>query len=155
MTAGQSRRHAGPGCAARNHATVHSRRDDGEGRLRSRFGFTLVEVLVAMLILVVGMLGSLIGVMAASDHNLGNSLRNEAMRIAQEHLEDIRTGPFLSIAPAVSLVQRQIRKSSYTFTATTGVQTSGTLRQVTVTVQWSYKGRSRSYVAETIVRSRV
>lgn len=108
-----------------------------------------------MLILVVGMLGSLIGVMAVSDHNLGNTLRSEAMRIAQEQLEDIRITPFASIeSSGPSPVQRQIRKSSYTFTVRTEVQTSGTLRQVTVTVQWDYKGRTRSYVAETIVRSR-
>jgi len=109
-----------------------------------------------MLILVVGMLGSLMGVMVASDHNLGNTLRSEAMRIAQEELEDIRVKPFLSIAASgPSDKPRQIRKHSHVFRVTTGVQTTGTLRKITVTVQWYYKGRTRSYVAETMVRSRV
>ncbi len=46
-------------------------------------GFTLVEVLVSLMILALGMLATVIGIMAALDHNLMNEMRNDAMKIAQ------------------------------------------------------------------------
>jgi type IV pilus assembly protein PilV len=118
-------------------------------------GFTLVEVLIAMLVLLLGMLSSLVGVMAAGDYNLGNALRNEAVKIAQEQLEDTRVGRYDSIAPASFQIQRQVRKTPQNFQVTTTVTTNDTLRQVSVNVQWTFKNRSRSYTAETIVRQRV
>ena len=118
-------------------------------------GFTLVEVLVAMLVLLLGMLGSLVGVIAAGDYNLGNALRNEAVKIAQEQLENTRVGRYDLIAPASFQIQRQLRKNPQTFQVTTTVTTNDTLRQVNVNVQWTYKNRTHSYSAETIIRQRL
>jgi type IV pilus assembly protein PilV len=114
-----------------------------------------VEVLVAMLVLLLGMLGSLVGVIAAGDYNLGNALRNEAVKIAQEQLENTRVGRYDLIAPASFQIQRQLRKNPQTFQVTTTVTTNDTLRQVNVNVQWTYKNRTHSYSAETIIRQRL
>jgi type IV pilus assembly protein PilV len=118
-------------------------------------GFTLVEVLVAMLVLLLGMLGSLVGVIAAGDYNLGNALRSEAVKIGQEQLENTRVGRYDIIAPTSFQVQRQVRKTPQNFQVTTTVTTNDTLRQVNVNVQWTFKNRTHSYSAETIVRQRV
>jgi type IV pilus assembly protein PilV len=118
-------------------------------------GFTLVEVLVAMLVLLFGMLSSLVGVIAAGDYNLGTALRSEAVRIAQEQLEDTRVGRYDLIAPASFQIQRQVRKTPQNFQVTTTVTTNDTLRQVNVNVQWTFKKRTHSYSAETIIRQRV
>lgn len=118
-------------------------------------GFTLVEVLVAMLVLLLGMLGSLVGVIAAGDHNLGNALRSEAVKIGQEQLENTRVGRYDLIAPTSFQVQRQVRKTPQNFQVTTTVTTNDTLRQVNVNVQWTFKNRTHSYSAGTIVRQRV
>jgi type IV pilus assembly protein PilV len=107
-----------------------------------------------MLVLLVGLLGSLMGVMAAADYNLGNTLRNEALKIAQEQLENLRVGPYDTIAAANTQVQRSIRKAVYPFQVTTTVTTNDSIRQIGVTVQWTYKNRTRSFAAETIVRQR-
>jgi Tfp pilus assembly protein PilV len=114
-----------------------------------------VEVLVAMLVLLFGMLSSLVGVIAAGDYNLGTALRSEAVRIAQEQLEDTRVGRYDLIAPASFQIQRQVRKTPQNFQVTTTVTTNDTLRQVNVNVQWTFKKRTHSYSAETIIRQRV
>lgn len=120
-------------------------------------GFTLVEVVIAMLVLLVGMLGSLVGVMAAADHNLGNALRDEAARIAQEQLEKARTGQFALVVNANFTVARQVRKTLYPFQVTTEViaeASSSSLRLVRVTVQWTFKDTTRSHISETVIRQR-
>jgi type IV pilus assembly protein PilV len=120
-------------------------------------GFTLVEVMISMLVLLIGMLGSLVGVMAAADHNLANALRDEAVKIAQEQLENARTGQYALIVNGTVPVQRQMRKTLYTFQVTTNVTSGGpsnSLKLLTVTVQWTFKNATRSHLSETIVRQR-
>ena len=120
-------------------------------------GFTLVEVMISMLVLLIGMLGSLVGVMAAADHNLANALRDEAVKIAQEQLENARTAQYALVVNGNIPVQRQVRKTLYPFQVTTNVTSGGpsnSLKLVTVTVQWTFKNQTRSHLAETIVRQR-
>jgi type IV pilus assembly protein PilV len=125
-------------------------------------GFTLVEVLISMLVLLIGLLGSLIGVMAAADYNLGNALRTEAVRIVQEQLENIRVGRFDTVPNGNFQLQRQVRKTMQSYQVTIAAPppplvgaAGGTIRQVTVTVQWTFKGRTRSFSSATIIRQRV
>jgi prepilin-type N-terminal cleavage/methylation domain-containing protein len=123
-------------------------------------GFTLVEVLVSMLILAIGLIGSLIGMMAAFDQNLGNTLRNEAVKIAQEQAEAARNMDYslIQAIPASQTVWRQARKRLVKFTLNTA-RTSPTaggytygMTKLTITVSWDQKKESHSYVLETIVR---
>ncbi len=122
--------------------------------IRNSRGFTLVEVTIAMLVLLVGLLGSLMGVMAAADYNLGNTLRNEAIRISQEQLENLRVTRYETIAAANTQVQRSVRKAVYPFQVATTVTTNDSIRHIGVTVQWTYKNRTRSFTTETIIRQR-
>ncbi len=124
---------------------------------RSNQGFTLVEVLISMLVLAVGMLGSIAGVMAAADYNLANLLRNEAIKIAQEQLDNARTGQYPLIADNNATVQRQIRKTLQTFTVIQSVTPGGpsnSLKQVRIIMRWTFKDRTRQYLTETIIRQR-
>jgi len=54
--------------------------------LKNNKGFTLVEFLVAMVILIVGMLGLLTSVNYALAHNMVSQLRNEAVNVADIEL---------------------------------------------------------------------
>ncbi|MFZ2446756.1 MAG: prepilin-type N-terminal cleavage/methylation domain-containing protein [Syntrophobacteraceae bacterium] len=129
---------------------------------RNNKGFTLVEVLVALVILALGLLGSLVGVMAALDSNLGNVMRLEAIKIAQERAEEARNMPYASIQTIASpqTVSRQVRKSMASFTVTT-VKTAAAgytpfgMTKLTITVQWAFKNRGHSYVLETVVRESI
>jgi type IV pilus assembly protein PilV len=49
-------------------------------------GFTLIEVLIAVVILMIGLLGLLHTVTIAVENNIANSLREEAVRIAGQRM---------------------------------------------------------------------
>ena len=51
------------------------------------------------MILAFGMLASIVGIMAALDHNLINEMRNEAIKIAQEQEEAARNMPYSNLPP--------------------------------------------------------
>ena len=121
---------------------------------RDEQGFTLIEVLVAMLVMLIGLLGSLIGVIAAVEYNLADVLRNEAVRIVQQDLEDVRNASFASVVTTGPItVQRQVRKGQQTFQLTRTVQTpTANLKVIIDTATWTYKDRNRSYSVQTVIR---
>lgn len=127
---------------------------------RNRQGFTLIEVMVTMMVLAFGLLGSLVGVMAAVDNSLLNDMRNEAMKLGQEQMEAARNMPYVSIQaiPASPvIVKRQFRKSLIDFSVNTvttplpGYAPNG-MTKLSITVQWTFKNRPYSYLLESVVR---
>jgi type IV pilus assembly protein PilV len=125
--------------------------------LLNKKGFTLVEVLVSMLILAIGLIGSLVGIMAAFDQNLGNTLRNEAIKVAQQRAEEARNMLYQNIKdiPSPQTIKRQVRKSVVDFTVTTDKAAppgfSPGMTKLTITVQWTQKDKSHQYKLETVV----
>lgn len=123
-----------------------------------RKGFTLVEVLVGMVILLLGLLGSLVGILAVVDYNANNAVRQEAVKIAQEVMEDSRNQTYGSLSLGTTVlptVQRQFRKWQQSYQVTRTVQKNPTTdftRKIQVTVQWTYRGRNHSYSLESIVK---
>jgi len=63
-------------------------------------GFTLIEVMVALLIFMVIALGLARGEIAALRAQTDNVLRDEATRLAEEQLNDLRGQPFTNLAAA-------------------------------------------------------
>ncbi len=119
---------------------------------RSR-GFTLLEVLVAMLILLFGMLGSMMAFTTVSERNLQNALRNEAVHIAQEHLERVRNTRYDAVPVGQNIfpVQRQFRKGFHMFNITQTVVAGTNMKHVTVIIQWSFRERNFTYSSETLL----
>lgn len=65
-------------------------------------GFTLLEVMVAMVITLVGLLGLLQSVNIATEHNVKNQMRDEALQIAEESLANLRSRPFARLTTAAA-----------------------------------------------------
>ena len=109
-------------------------------------GFTLIEVMVSIIILMVGLLGMFQVVNLALDKNLENQLRQKGIAVAEQQLNNLKGRSFSNITGNTSdsvrvaigsvfkniSVQRQIDDL-----ATTDSKT----KQVSIRVWWNYHGR--------------
>lgn len=122
-------------------------------------GFTLVELLVAMAILLIGLLGLLNSVEIAMEHNLKNQMRGEVTRIAEEAMSDMRARPFDSVSATTMVIPTKLRNIQRSYTvkrtivAIPNPTATTTSRQYHVDVKWLYKNVSTTHSIVT-VRSR-
>jgi type IV pilus assembly protein PilV len=120
-------------------------------------GFTLVEFLVAIVILMVGMLGLLQSLNVAIEHNLGNILRSEAVMLADDRMMLKRTKAFESISTTVSSpsaipVVRSTRGISKSYSVQEIVNQATPLsKEIIVNVSWSYKSNTYSHSLSSII----
>jgi len=113
---------------------------------RSNAGFTLIEVMVALLIMMVGMIGLLQAIGITMEHNLRNQLREESVYLGERYLNEIRGMDFATLQPQTSLptltVPSKVRKGAVTYTVERGIAALSTDKLnllVTVTVKWTFK----------------
>jgi type IV pilus assembly protein PilV len=120
--------------------------------LSSSKGFTLVEVLMAMLIMTVGLLGLLQSVNVAYEHNVRNRLREEAVLIGEEKMNDFRLYPSLYAAfNPITTVDRAIGGMRKKFTVTKDCQPiGGNSNQLRVSVRWAFKNATTAHEIYTI-----
>ena len=102
--------------------------------LKSSKGFSLIEVLIALVISSVCLLG-LASLMVTSTH--GNSFgghMTEAVTLAQDKLEELRA--IRRNIPEGSNADHPEGSTGISFTRNWNVVTNGNLRTITVTVNW-------------------
>jgi type IV pilus assembly protein PilV len=121
-------------------------------------GFTLIELVVAFGILMVGMLGLMESINIAMAHNLRNSLRQEAVQIGDQQLNAARALAFADVVTQTTpvAVTRNIRSISKSFTSqrtVTDLPAGGTptSKQVQVTVTWQFKGVTYTHIVNTVI----
>lgn len=103
-------------------------------------GFTLIEVLVAVVILSVGLLGLMQTVVYAINHNMTTQLRQEAVLVADEAMATEKAKPFSEItAPAFD-------SSISTYSALPSIKSTATINRIV-------NGVSRAYTVDTIKRT--
>ena len=125
-------------------------------------GFTVIEFLVAVVILSVGLLGLLQSVNIAIRHNTVNELRLEGTQVADEEISRLLargsslTG-FDSISTTTSryFVSRRIPTSldafkNYSITRTGSSVTANT-KQVTIQASWRYKNERFTQAATSLI----
>ncbi len=114
----------------------------------SKKGFTLVELLVSILIMSVMFLAILHSLSLYVRYNVLNTLRNEAINIAQGCAEQIRIG---QSCPAT--ITKSFRKFSitYSISAPDPDSFSTGINNVTITVRYSFGGKTYSYSLNTVV----
>ena len=116
-------------------------------------GFTLVEIMIAMLVFMVIMLGVAGGLIAAIKANSGNVVRDEALRLAEDELNRLKgdqfstfgtSGDLTATAPpvwtALPNMLSHIRGGTITFARATQVTDLATvataLKRIDVAVGW-------------------
>lgn len=134
--------------------------------INNRSGFSLVEFLVAMVILMVGLLGLLQVINVAVDQNLGNVFRNEAVMVVDEAMMKKRSKAFASISantvtgvPKVTTYSltrtvRGIEKNFDIVDSVTGITGSAPIynsKQITIDVSWTKKGTTYNHSATSVV----
>ena len=124
-------------------------------------GFTLVEVMVAVLILFISMMAALWALSVSMEHNLKTSMLDEAVKIGNQQMTALRSQGFLNLASSTSTTQvtmnRRFRNFTVSYVVTWTVQNLSTdnSRAVQVLVTWTWQGMNRSHSISTIVSTDV
>ena len=118
--------------------------------------FTLVEVLVAVVILMVGLLGLLQTINLAIATNVQTEMRTQATAIAEDRMAQIKSVPFDEIDDTGTEekvnVPLSMRSSFVNYSATfRGDAISPTAKRLNVGVRWHHKGNRYEHVVTTIV----
>ncbi|WP_224981724.1 type IV pilus modification PilV family protein [Geomonas agri] len=116
--------------------------------IRNNDGFTLVELMVAVIIVAVGMFGVLQSINMSLQYNLKNELRNEGIRVGEKYMADLRGKTFdlLSTPGYTSFVEvGKVRGGAKNYVVERAVQNLAynglqpSTKQLTITVKWSYR----------------
>jgi len=117
-------------------------------------GFTLVEFLIAIVILMVGMLGLLQSINVAIDKNLENVFRTEAVMLADSKMIIIKSRSYDSISTVTNreLVSRDVRGVMKNYSVIRSVaQPTTKSKQILINVKWRKKNTPYSHLIESIV----
>lgn len=132
---------------------------DVKPSLSSSAGFTLVEVLMAMLIMTVGLLGLLQSVGVAFQQSLRDRLRDEAVLLAEERMHDWRRLSFDRVTASgvkSASASRMIAGNSCSFTVTREIEPMGSAtlakptKRLAVGVSWTIKRQIYSHEIYTL-----
>jgi len=120
-------------------------------RLLNAQGFTLLEALIAITLLAPMMLALYRSAAMIMTRNIENTLNDEAVKGANEVIEDLRNQGFSSLSSGTETITRRVRGFTQTFTVEKTVINFSTAARVTVTVRWTYRGKSHSYSMVTVI----
>jgi len=126
-------------------------------------GMSLIEVMIAMVFLMVVSLALVQTSLLGFQENLRISLREEAVRIADQKIGELRaraftesfTDPLLNSGVTTTTVKRNLRSFQKDFSMTTTITDLNTdNKQITVNVDWTYKGPTFSHSTTVIMGKR-
>lgn len=121
--------------------------------LQNNNGFTLAEVMVAFVILIVGLLGLLTAVNVALVNNVKNAMRDEVTKVAARTMSDMRARAFNNVSTITvpTIVQSKLRGMSAQYSVKRTVENLDSVsRQYKVDVQWTHKGETFTHSITSI-----
>lgn len=135
-------------------ARPSDRRRAGQGR---EAGFTMVELMVALTVMTIGVLGAVGVFNSAFSVAAQASIRSRAVAVATRHIEAVRAIPYdkLVVSPTVKTDTQSVGGATFTvLTAITSADAQGVpsaYKQATVTVTWSDLGGTHAVDQATII----
>ena len=113
---------------------------------RCNSGFTLVEVMVAIVIMAVFMLGLLEALEVAMQNNTKNLIRDDVAKVAQDTMNNMKDQPFNAAFTPTTTVTTNLRgvQKQYNVQRTVTTLPSGALTYQ-VGVKWVFKGVTTTY----------
>lgn len=124
-----------------------SRRNGMRERARQR-GFSLIEMMMALFILAVSILGLTAVTIKSMQVNVGNDLRNTAIRLANQKVEDLTAQPIDDITTDSVTEDIRLRNGAITKSFTTGwnvTPQTHDLKQIVIIVSYDFGGHSNLY----------
>lgn len=131
-------------------------------------GMTLIEVLIALVILLIASVALMQTALLGISMNVQNAMRDEAVNVAEMRMNDLRNVPFpvppvtneLTATDTNGVIEagitRNLRGFSITYIPTRTVTdinaSSQQSKQVSVSLSWSYKGQTYTHGITTILR---
>jgi type IV pilus assembly protein PilV len=108
---------------------------------RGQGGFTIIELMIALTILLIGITGILSMQLTSMKATSYSRHATEASVLAEDLMEELRTLPITDVVNGSETVDAQGNFDAQgIFTRTWTVATAGTLVTVTVTVSWNEHG---------------
>lgn len=120
----------------------------------SNRGFSLLEVLVAIVILMVGLLALLQAINLSIATNLQSEMRTQGTLVGEDVMARIKALPFDNITATQKTVAVPVsmRSSPVNFNVTKSVDDiSSTTKRVNVAVRWSHRGNIYEHVVSSVV----
>ena len=120
-------------------------------------GFTLIEFLVSIVILMVGLLGLLQTINLAFNHNLQNQIRNDAVGVADAEMAKELAKGYNGVDPSNSavfcgyVVTRQIMNTFKSYSVVKSGSVLQHSKQVTIVASWKHRGQSYSHNATAVI----
>lgn len=134
----------------------------GQPASNNKRGFTLIELMIAMLIIMISMLALLTSIVTSMAANTGNEIRNTAIKVTNEtaeallalpiddaelstgtpHTNTFSTGPTGQQVKGFPNPTQRVRAFDVTYTITWNVTApSANLKQVSISVAYSHKNK--------------
>ena len=126
--------------------------------LSNRYGFTLIEFCVSVVIMMVGVLGLLQAVNMATSHNLNSVIRNDAVSLCDEQMVILKSSvindtAWQSLASSSVLVNRKMRGgfANYSVISQVAVIRTDCSKSLDMRVAWRFKGSKNAHTMSSIV----
>jgi len=117
-------------------------------------GFTLIEVVVAILIMMVGLLGLLAAIDLAMDMNTRDYMRDEAVRVGERAMNATKSTAYNSIAtggPTTQTISSNVRGIAKNYNVATTVEQLPNSKHISIVVNWTYKGQQYYHGVDSVV----
>ncbi len=124
-------------------------------------GFTLIELMVAVAILMISMTAILHATIHYHRINIENAMRNESMRVVEAQMEELRGLQFAQLVPGgpytpASQPTRRIRNINVTYHVNWTIESiSSNSVAIRVNATWDYRGITHRHNASTIISTEV
>ncbi len=122
--------------------------------IRDNRGMTLIEVLIAFVLVTITAAALLKTTLLAMNTNVVNEMRDEASSVAEQQMSALRNTPFASLSTMPEpTITRSIRGVTCQYSPqVTVIKINDNSKQVSLTVTWYYKSQQYQHSIATILR---